>query len=380
MRILITTDTYLPMIGGIPNAVLSLTQYLKSSKIFYRLIAPGPKVKDEEDVYRLTYFNDPFIKGKTGAIFPLAFFQIRDIIKKDDPTVIHIEEAGGIGVSSLFWGKIYRKKIIGTVHTDPKQVAKINNFFRLIPFLEVLIKKYLVFFYNKCDVITTPGESYLKNMNFSKKTVVIPNGVDLTEYFPAIQKNNSFLAKYNLPSNKKIFLYLGRLDPDKNIEFLIRSFAKLNRDDSILLIVGVGALASYLKLLVSSYHNIIVIFEHDQKDIPCFYRNSDVFVTASKIEVQSLTALEAMASGLPIIAARAGGMVDLCKDSVNGFLFKPDDFNDFIDKTEKILKNKVKFSQMKKESRRLAEEHDLNRCMQKYVDLYKYLQQDSNNI
>jgi glycosyltransferase involved in cell wall biosynthesis len=201
--------------------------------------------------------------------------------------------------------------------------------------------------------------------------MVIPNGVDLTKYSPVFQKNSSFLAKYNLPQDKNIFLYLGRLDPDKNIEFLIQSFTKLNNSNSILLIVGVGGLAKYLKKIINSYKGIHVISDHDQKDISLFYQNSDVFVTASKIEVQSLTALEAMASGLPIIAARAGGMIDLCKDSVNGYLFKPDDENDFINKVNLLLGNKVKFGEMKKASRRLAEEHDLNHCLQKYVDLYQ---------
>lgn len=363
MKVLIATDTYLPMIGGIPNAVSDLVRYLEKNKIPYSLIAPGPRIENEKNVYRMPYFNDPFIKGKTGAVFPLVFFQIGRIIKKENPTIVHIEEAGAIGVSSLFWGKMYRKKIIGTLHTDPEQVAKINSFFRLIPFFKVLVKKYLEFFYNKCNLITTPGESYMKRMNFKRRAVVVPNGVDLTKYSPSLRKNN--------PLN--IFLYLGRLDPDKNIEFLISSFAKLKNNNFVLLIVGVGALALRLKKIASNYDNIFVIYDHDQKDIPFFYQNSDVFVTASKIEIQSLTALEAMASGLPLIAARAGGMVDLCQDGINGYLFKPDSEDDFTIKINILLKNRVKFEEMKKASRRLAQEHDINICLQKYVDLYDKL-------
>lgn len=374
MRVLIATDTYLPMVGGIPLTIKNLIDHLEKSELDYLLVAPGPGIPQEKNVIRLSYFKDPFIKGKTGSYFFSAFCKVGEIIKRGNFDIVHIEEMGSVGIAALIWGKLCHKKIVGTLHTDPRQVPVINSYLKIIPFLEQIIKKYLEFFYNKCDLITVPTGSFKKRMNFVKEVVPISNGVDTQKFQPISVKEAPFLKQKGLPENKTIFLYLGRLDPDKNVETIVEAFLKSDLKNSILILSGNGSLIPILEKISMSHKNIFVLPNPAFSEIPQIYKNSDIFVIASKIETQSMVTLEAMASGLAIVAAKAGALPELCEDGVNGYLFDPNRADDLTNKMRLILQDEVKLQTMKRECRRIIErEHELEKCMEKYVHIYQQL-------
>lgn len=144
----------------------------------------------------------------------------------------------------------------------------------------------------------------------SEKVAVIPNGVDTDKYFPGFST-----LKTQLKANR-LFIYQGRIAPEKNVEALLRAWRNCDMgDDCKLLIVGSGPLASSLKHAYTSESNIIWMgFVADEQQRINILRGADVFVLPSLVEGLSISLLEAMACGLTCLATNAGADGEVLAD------------------------------------------------------------------
>ncbi len=134
------------------------------------------------------------------------------------------------------------------------------------------------------------------------ETVVIPNGVDITRFYPLEEDEKARIKK-----EKGVCIgYLGRLSPEKNIINMIRAVKRLTSESGLdniyLKIAGTGPLYEKIKKMEDERIKVLGYVE----DAPSFYRSVDVFLLPSKLEAQPIALLEAMASGLPIIATDVG--------------------------------------------------------------------------
>ncbi len=127
--------------------------------------------------------------------------------------------------------------------------------------------------------------------------VVIPNGVDIHRFYPADPEDRAARDGDTLCLG-----YLGRLSPEKNVINLIKAVKTLDRRDIRLKVAGAGPLYSKVKRLEDDRIEVLGYVE----DAPAFYRGIDVFLLPSKLEAQPIALLEAMASGLPVIASKVG--------------------------------------------------------------------------
>jgi glycosyltransferase involved in cell wall biosynthesis len=127
--------------------------------------------------------------------------------------------------------------------------------------------------------------------------VVIPNGVDIHRFYPAEPEERADRGGEDLCLG-----YLGRLSPEKNVINLIKAVKTLERENVRLKIAGTGPLYSKVKRLEDDRIEVLGYVE----DAPAFYRGIDVFLLPSKLEAQPIALLEAMASGLPVIASNVG--------------------------------------------------------------------------
>jgi glycosyltransferase involved in cell wall biosynthesis len=170
-----------------------------------------------------------------------------------------------------------------------------------------------------------------KSMGVSEeKIVIIPNGLDLSEY-ANLPSKGFFKKKFNIPEDKKIILYLGRIHKIKGIDFLIKAYAylknKMNFKDAILVIAGpdneyldeARALARTLEVTDS----VIFLEPLYGKNKLAAYVDSDLYVIPSRYEIWGMTVLEAYACGKPVVASRVSGLKDLVKDGETGSLFEP---------------------------------------------------------
>jgi glycosyltransferase involved in cell wall biosynthesis len=163
-----------------------------------------------------------------------------------------------------------------------------------------------------------------------EKIVVISNGIDLSE-FSDLPPKGCFKKKFNIPEDKKIILYLGRIHKIKGIDFLVKAYAHLtksmNFNDAILVIAGPddGYLRETQALINSLKIDDIVLltgplYGRDKLEA---YIDADVYVLPSRYENWGLTALEAVACGTPVILTENCGAAKYFKDKV-GLVVKPD--------------------------------------------------------
>ncbi len=162
------------------------------------------------------------------------------------------------------------------------------------------------------------------------KIHIVANGIDLLQ-FEDIPPQGKFRALYNIPSNRHVILYLGRLHPIKGVDLLIRAFAIVSqkRDDCILVVVGpddgslseLKALAEELQLC----NKVLFTGPLYDEDKAAVYRDSDIYVLPSHYEAFPMTVLEAWAFKKPVIVTENCGIKDLVQGS--GLIVHPDPYD-----------------------------------------------------
>ncbi len=186
----------------------------------------------------------------------------------------------------------------------------------------------------------------LERGGFSVKPKVISNGVDCSRFSPAPVYGGKFRV-----------LYAGRLvDSQKKISLLIRAVSFL--PDAELLIAGDGPDEDSLRKSVKrlNVENRVLFPGWLQKEaLAEAYRKAGAYASASVFEGMPNSALEAMASGLPLVLSKIGGHDELCRENENGFLFETGDEAALLDRLRRLSENPALRRAMGKESRRIAE-------------------------
>ncbi|MGA9532403.1 MAG: glycosyltransferase [Anaerolineales bacterium] len=215
---------------------------------------------------------------------------------------------------------------------------------------------------------------------------VIPPGVDTTRFYP-IPRDEAMEFVGIEPGNKMI-LFVGRLEPLKGIDTLLRAIAQLRADGDIqpecqcLVIIGgdgesgVNDPASEIERLKSIRSDLrmedLVAFigSRDQDKLPYYYSAAEVIVVPSHYESFGLVALEAMACGRPVVASETGGLVFLVKDGVTGFHVPAADPEALAEKLRLLLHDKDLRKRLGENARRYASEYAWPKITEAIVDLY----------
>lgn len=195
------------------------------------------------------------------------------------------------------------------------------------------------------------------------KVECVNNGVDV----------NSFTKKTMLKEKYFTFICVGTLYHIKNQDLLIEAFKIVREkyDFARLILVGDGELKEILKNKVKNYGlDDSVEFVGNQTDIVGLLSSADVYCCSSKVEGLPISVLEAMACSLPVITTAAGGVVDIVKDGVNGFIVESDPV-EYSKKMVELIQNNHLRNVMSISSREVSKEYSLEKCVKRYEDLYK---------
>lgn len=382
MNILITTSTYFPWITGVSVSTYNIANYLAGQGHSVTIICPKPLVKGEVPAIKnckvifLSSFPFKIVGSTPIIILPLAYFQMSKIFKLNKFDIVHIQEPGQTGILSLIFGRKYHLPVVGYLHT----IAEQND--RLLwgtteRILTPLFNLYFRFIYNRYDVDFTPSHFFKNNLDFigvKTPVEVVSNGVE-TGIFSPKPINMDFRKKYGIPAECILFFYLGRLDGDKNVETIIKAMPYTHKNIR-LLIIGKGKLINYIhglakKLKVDS--KIIWIDYITNEEMPIAYNASDVFTIMSPYEGQSIVTLQGIASGLPVIAASAGALPEICRDGENGFLVHTYDYKALAEKMNQLANDKDLREKFGRESRKISLLHSRPQNFKQLEQIYEKL-------
>ena len=230
--------------------------------------------------------------------------------------------------------------------------------------------------FEQLDYVTTPTKTaaaLLAKAGLSKEVVPISCGIDLERFKPT--NDGVYLRqRFAIPRDKQVVLYVGRLDKEKRIDMILRALPDISRVTSVhLVLAGIGKERRNLEELASKLGIQQAVtftgFVPDE-DLPNIYGVADLFVTAGIAELQSIVTMEAMASGLPVVAVNAMALPELVHDGENGYLFSDGNSQMLAERIIAILSDQETRAEMSKRSLAIIEDHDINKTIEKYESIY----------
>lgn len=380
MNILFVTETYLPFIGGVSTSSNSIAQFMASKGHKVTLVCPTPILKDPEPaannltIIHTPSVHDPAYRGKPMTIFPFGFFTIWKTLITHPIDIIHIQEPGSLGISALIAAKILHKPTVGALHFTPDQVARMATG-RSNLMISKLTESYIRFIYNKFNAIMVPTQTFadfLKKLQICTPVQVVSNGVDTNIFAPA-PRNESLRKKYGITKEDFVILYVGRIDKDKNVRTLILAMQHTQAHCK-LIIAGSGKEKDILIDLAKRFHvqdKITWLGSISDSEMISLYHVADCFCIMAEFEVQSIVTLQAIAIGLPTLAARAGALPELAQDKINGYTIPSHDYKTLAEKMNYLSAHPETCKIMGAESRRISMRHHKPTALATLVALYK---------
>ncbi len=400
MKILIATAVYYPMINGVAvfshNLALGLSErghevvvvcpsqngknytemqdgvkvcYLKSiqAKVYPDQIHAVPKKK------KLFYKH-----GFRVSVFPRR--QIKKIMDNFQPDVVHVQVSDMIGLSVVSYARKIGVPVVTTEHNQPNVITEPLKLGLIKKPANSVLTAYFFNRQNKSDFVTMPTEKAIKDLieargkEFKVPVAAVSNGVDLKN-FCYKKAPKGLYEKYGLRPHYKTVLYLGRIDPEKNLEIVIDAFleAKKTIPDIQLVMVGDGVDKSRLEKKTAGIKDLHFLGRIVAPELYEVYHLGDVFATASEIETQGIVLVEAAACGLPLVAVDAGAVSEICVNGKNGILCKPGDLSELSHALSLLLTDDELREKYAKKSLEIVKKHDFENTLDQFENIYKHV-------
>ncbi|NCU37849.1 glycosyltransferase family 4 protein [Candidatus Saccharibacteria bacterium] len=384
MKILIAADLHWPVHNGVATFSRNLARGLAEQGHEVIVIAPSQDGKKSVEVdgnytiYRTRSTIFPFYQNFRISLTPQL--EVRKIIQEFEPDIIHIQMLMWIGQAAMFFGRRYDIPVVTTSHAMPENLMdNLKRAALLSRPINYMLADYGRRFHSRADVITSPTESGLKSFGkhvdkVTKPIEIVSNGIDLREYTPG-PADPAIYKKYNLPTDRPIVTYIGRMDAEKHLWVLIKAMRRLLKEHDVhALVVGDGVDREHMQELsheLGIAEHITFTGRISDEDKIALERVGTLYAISSPAELQSIATLEAMACGQPVVAVDAGALAELCHDAKNGFLFALDDDEGMAEGIAKIITDIPLRKKFSEESLRIAKTHDLDNTIAAFIKLYK---------
>lgn len=214
------------------------------------------------------------------------------------------------------------------------------------------------------------------------RIVTIPNGINLSRFDPNnVSSRSDVRRSFGVPQDVPLLLFVGSQFQLKGLEFAIKALAEMNTK-AFLLVVGGDSAASFKRLAEQLGVSERVIFAGSRGDLPQIYPAADAFVLPTLYETFALVCLEAMASGLPVLACPVGGIEDYLQDGENGFLIQRAP-GDIAEKLDRLLNDADLQQRVRTGGLATAKNYAWEKIAKQYLQLFEELQaegiRDSRN-
>lgn len=335
MNIIMLTNTFTPHVGGVARSVETFTAEYRKRGHNVLVVAPefDNQPRNEIGVVRL-----PAIQHFNGSDFSVALpvpGLLKDILETFKPDIVHSHHPYLLGMTALRIARYRQLPLVFTHHTMYEQYT------HYVPLNSPAFSRFVIElatrYANLCDQVFAPSQSIetlLHQRGVQRPITVIPTGVDTTRFRHG--DGLKFRAKHGISEKAYIVGHLGRLAPEKNLEFLTTAVAQfLNKTPQAeFLVVGTGPSELLIRAifdragLTKRLHIVGVL---QSVDLINAYHAMDVFAFASRSETQGMVLTEAMAAGLPVVGLDAPGVREVVKDKQNGRLLTEQSIEKFAD-------------------------------------------------
>lgn len=293
------------------------------------------------------------------------------ILREVNPDAVHIQSHLIMGRYLMKSAKQQGIRVLATNHIMPENLIKYSV---IIPkFLEKTAMKLAWAdagrVLKQADFVTTPtrrAANLLEEAAGIKDVLAISCGIDASKFANTSATSNS----------QPRILFLGRLDYEKHIHNLLKAVAMLPKKlNTQVEIVGDGGERKNLEQLALELgiaKQVQFLGHISEQELPLAYERCTLFAMPSIAELQSIATMEAMASGRPVVAANAMALPHLVHDGDNGYLFEPDNVQEFAEKLKRVLTaDQTELDRLSENSLHLIQSHDIERTLAIFEGLYR---------
>ncbi len=370
MRVLLCTDTFLPEVNGVTTVLAVMRNGLRRRGHEVAVIAPsyGTLTTDEHQVHRLAAVPCPGY-GQVRLSWPWG----RGLGLMADtfaPDVIHSITEGPIGLFGRQYAKQARLPLATSFHTDfPRYAERYFGRAAVAP-----TRAWLRWFHAAAALTQTPSDQTRDELLALgvPHAVVWGRGVDARWFHP---ERRSEARRGELgAAGRVLVLHVGRLAVEKDVATLVASFQSAHGrlgEAAAFCVAGDGPRAAEVRAALPFARHLGFL---DRGTLADLYADSDIFVFPSPTETCGLVTLEALASGVPVVGARAGGIPENLRDGLTGFLVEPGNAIGFAGAIVALVEDPIQRRAMREAARGFAVGRDWARELAALEEAYARLQ------
>lgn len=370
MRVAIITETFLPKVDGIVKVTCLLIDHLTKRGVEALVIAPrygdSPRYNDVP-VHSLPSLSLPLYPEARLGFATLSLY--RDLAAFQ-PDVAHLFHPVMTGIPTMMMLKWMEVPTVTSFHLD---YARLAPQFRLgaldLGFTRPLIDELTKNVFNWSEYSLAPSKLVQRQM----RRLGIANvglwrrGVDASAFHPRFRSSAMRDEMTEGNPDSTVLLYVGRLSDEKQIEHIRPTLEAL--PDTRLALVGDGPARAHLERYFADLPVTFMGYLRGER-LSQAYASADIFVFPSRLETFGLVVIEAMAAGLPVVAARVGGVGDMVSEGVNGYSFESGDRTMLLESVRKIASKRENMRWMSQQARAYAEGQSWETIMDEVIEVY----------
>lgn len=350
MKIAIFTETFLPKVDGIVVKVCRLLEHLQKQGHEALVFAPSGSPKEYAGARVISYRSLPVPFYPEMSISP-PWALVDAEVRAFKPDLIHLVNPVSLGLAGLRVAKFYELPVLASYHTDVPGFAEHWN----LGFLSDTIYRYARWIHNRVDLNVCPSEFTRRQLydHGFERVEIWRGGVDIDLYNPAKRSNEMRMRLTNGEPDRPLLLYIGRVSVEKRIDRLYPIMKIFN--EARLAIVGDGPHKAELEKQFADTDTVFTGYLKGE-ELASAYASADIFTFTGDKETFGNVVVEAMASGLPVIAPNSGGVTDLVLDDYNGYQYDPYDDYSILRAARKLIDDPEKAALFGQRGRELAEQ------------------------
>lgn len=378
MKILSISDVYFPRVNGVSTSIETFRRNLRSLGHTVHLIAPDYLAPgaDETDIMRVPARRVPFDPEDRLMSYRWVMKQL-DPLRSEHYDIIHIQTPFVAHYLGTRLSRLLGIPCVETYHTFFEEY--LYHYVPLVPrkVMRYFAKRFSRHQGNSLDGMVVPSKpmlQVLKSYGITTHSDVIPTGIEPESF--VLGDRVAFRDRYNIPQERPMLLFVGRVAHEKNIGFLLRMIArvKLKIANVLLVIAGEGPARVSLELEVRRRGldaNVRFIGYLDRHtELSSCYRAADIFVFSSRTETQGLVLLEAMAQGVPVVSTAEMGTRDVLREGL-GVRIALEEVGVFAHKVVKLLGDAQAQKELGDTGRDYAHDWSASKQAQRLLSLYQ---------
>jgi len=366
VRIAFVTDTYLPEVNGVTTVLRTIRQSLAARGHDLLFLAPAYPEKMAADDLVLRRPSVPCPKYPAVRLSSPFGSDVFAALDRFDPELIHVVTEGPLGSIGRRYAIRHGCPLVTSFHTDfPRYAARY-----LGAWAETLARRYLRRFHAPAALTQTPSEQTRAELEALglPHSVVWGRGVETDWFTPA--RRSAARREALGAADRVIVLHVGRLAVEKDPDVLVDAFRRAHDEadgPALFCLAGDGPRAPALRRALPFARHFGFLARDVLADL---YADADLFVFPSATETCGLVTLEAMASGLPVVSADRGGVLENMRDGINGIVVPAGAGDRFAEAILALIRDRDQRAAMGQAARAFAVGRDWNREVAELERMY----------